>query len=106
MKRTGYLPLGERGILSRMHREEREFSIVLHLRGEFGDDYTGDDDGFAWFERWESTVKPSLLNAVVESLRRDPAFQVAAAPRGRDPDRAIDVDVIFRPSSTNGAESA
>jgi hypothetical protein len=80
-----------------MHREEREFSVVVHLRAEFDDDYTGDDDGFAWYERFDAELKPRVLNAVFEALRSDPSFHVAAAPRGRDPERAIDIDAVYRP---------
>lgn len=86
-----------------MHSEEREFSIVVHLRGEFGEDYAGDDDGFAWYERFEAGIKPRLVNAVFDALRSDPSFRVAAAPRGRDPDRALELEVVFRPPSVTGS---
>ena len=40
---------------------------------------------------------PQVVNAVFEALRSDPSFRVASAPRGRDPDLAIDLDVVYRP---------
>lgn len=88
-----------------MHREEREFSIVLHLRAEFDENYTGDDDGFAWLERFDAALKPRIVNAVVHALRSDPAFHVVAAPRGRDPDVGVDLDVIYRPEATAAAST-
>ena len=48
-----------------MHREEKTFSITLHLSAEFGDDYAGDEDSFAWHERFQGAVKPALVAAVL-----------------------------------------
>ena len=76
-----------------MHREEREFSIVLNVSAEFDDDYAGDDDGFVWHERFERDLKPRLVAAVFDVLRSDPSWQAVAAPTGRDPDRAVEIAV-------------
>ena len=81
-----------------MHREEKSFSITLHLCAEFGDDYTGDEDGFAWHERFQGAVKPALIAAVYEALRAHPRFRAVAAPRGRDPESALDLDVHYEAS--------
>jgi hypothetical protein len=81
-----------------IHREEREFAIHLYLSAEFDEDYEGDDDGYAWFARFEQGLKPRLLNAVFEVLKNDPNFEAVAAPRGRDPDTAIEIGVRRRPS--------
>jgi hypothetical protein len=81
-----------------MHREERDFSILLHLYASFDDAYEGDDDGYAWFEKaFESDLKPALVRAVFDVLRQHPRFHAVAAPRGQDPDRAIEVDLTFTP---------
>ncbi len=77
------------------HREERSFSITLHLSADFPDDYTGDDDGFAWHERFQQTLKPKLVAAVFDALRGDPRFKAVAAPRGRDPESGLDLDLVF-----------
>jgi hypothetical protein len=77
------------------HREEKTFSITLHLSAEFSADYTGDDDGFAWHERFQRSVRPQLVAAVYDALRADPKFHAVAAPRGRDPEVALDLDVSF-----------
>jgi hypothetical protein len=73
------------------HREEQTFSITLHLSA----DYTGDDDGFAWHERFQQSVRPALVAAVYDALRAHPRFRAVAAPRGRDPENALDLDVSF-----------
>ncbi len=77
-----------------MHREERDFSIVLHAVAEFGADYTGDEDGYAWHEDFEQRIKPKLVAAVLAALRAEPGWKVLSAPRGRDPERALELDVI------------
>lgn len=79
------------------HREEKTFTISLHLSADFADDYSGDDDGFTWHERFQRTVRPALVAAVHEALRRDPHFRAIAAPRGRDPESALDLDVSYEP---------
>ncbi|HVJ19559.1 MAG TPA: hypothetical protein VM686_29265 [Polyangiaceae bacterium] len=75
------------------HREEREFSLHLHLSAEFSDDYEGDDDGFAWFDHFEQELKPRLISAVFDVLQKTPRWQAVAAPRGRDPELALEIDV-------------
>jgi len=77
------------------HREERSFTINLHLSAEFADDYAGDDDGFAWHEHFQQTLRPALVAAVYDALRRDPRFRAVSAPRGRDPESALDLDVSY-----------
>ena len=75
------------------HREERTFTIELHLRADFDEGYEGDEDGFAWHARFEEAVKPALLRAVFAALRSDPGWSVRSAPRGRDPGRVVEIDV-------------
>ena len=79
-----------------MHREERSFAIELSLVAEFADDYEGDEDGFAWFERFESGLKPSLTAAVTQALRADPRFVLRVAPRGKDPERTLELELSFK----------
>ena len=80
------------------HREEKTFSITLHLSADFADDYAGDDDGFAWHERFQRSLRPALVAAVHEALRTAPRFRAVSAPRGRDPESALDLDVSYDPS--------
>jgi len=77
------------------HREQKTFTITLHLSADFADDYTGDDDGFAWHERFQQTVRPALVAALYDALRREPRFRAVSAPRGRDPESALDLDVSY-----------
>jgi hypothetical protein len=79
-----------------MHREERSFSIELHLVAEFDDAYEGDDDGYAWFERFERELKPALVRGVFEAVRGAPDWTAVAAPRGRDPGVAVEIEVRRR----------
>lgn len=78
------------------HREERSFSIDLSLVAEFDEAYEGDDDGYAWYERFEQGLKPALLAAVTAALRADPRFALLAAPRGKDPERALELELRFK----------
>lgn len=78
------------------HREERSFSIDLSLVAEFDDDYEGDDDGFAWYQRFDEQLKPALVAAVSSALRADPRFSLLAAPRGKDPERALELELRFK----------
>jgi hypothetical protein len=80
-----------------MHREERSFAIELALVAEFGETYEGDEDGFAWAERFEAVLKPRLVAAVTDALRSDPKFQLLAAPRGKDPERTLELELRFKP---------
>ena len=77
------------------HREEKTFSITLHLSADFADDYQGEDDGFAWYERFQHAVRPAMVAAVYEALRNQPRFRAVSAPRGRDPESALDLDVSY-----------
>jgi hypothetical protein len=90
-----------------MHREEREFSILVHVRADFDENYEGDEDGYAWHERFEDVLKPRLIRAALDALRSDPAFSVVLAPRGRDPERCVEIDVVLASSghSAGGGSS-
>ncbi|MEP7049663.1 MAG: hypothetical protein ABJB12_04890 [Pseudomonadota bacterium] len=79
------------------HREEKTFTITLNLSAEFADDYSGDEDGFVWHERFLNGVRPALVAALFEALRAQPRFHAVAAPRGRAPASALDLDVRFEP---------
>jgi hypothetical protein len=87
-----------------MHREEQSFSIELNLVAEFDDDYQGDDDGYAWLERFDRELKPRLVRAVFDAIRETPEWTAVAAPRGRDPSRALEIEV--RPPLTNAPKKS
>lgn len=77
------------------YREEGTFTIRIDLGVEFDESYEGDDDGYAWLQRWQETVKPKLVRAVFDALRSDPAFTALPVSRGRAPDENLDVEVTF-----------
>jgi hypothetical protein len=78
------------------HREEGSFSIDIALVAEFDDAYEGDEDGLAWLEHFETSLKPRLVAAVHEALRGDPRFALRAAPRGKDPERHLELELRFK----------
>jgi hypothetical protein len=75
------------------HREERQFTIALHLSAEFPDDYEGDDDGYAWHEAFDQRIRGRVVAAVIDALRSEPGWQIVPAPRGRHPSDAVDIEV-------------
>jgi hypothetical protein len=79
-----------------MHREEAHFVVRIELVAEFDDDYEGDDDGYAWLERWRASVQPRLARAVFEQLRAHPSFDAVPASRGKNPEDEIEIAVRFR----------
>lgn len=78
------------------HREEHRYSIDVNLVAEFDDAYEGEEDGFAWLQRFESELKPRLTAAVIEALRSNPRFSLLAAPRGKDPERTLELELRFK----------
>jgi hypothetical protein len=78
------------------HREERSYSIDVNLVAEFDEAYEGDEDGFAWVQRFEAALKPKLVAAVTEALRTDPRFSLLVAPRGKDPERTLELELRFK----------
>lgn len=78
-----------------VHREEGRFVVRIELSAEFGEDYEGDDDGYAWLEAWRARVQPRLARAVFEQLRAEPGFTAVPASRGRNPEEELEVDVRF-----------
>ena len=81
------------------HREQKTYTITLNLSAEFADDYSGDEDGFVWHERFLHEARPALVAAVFEALRAQPRFHAVSAPRGRDPESALDLEVSFQPKN-------
>ncbi len=91
-----------------VHRERAEFVVRIELSADFDEDYEGDDDGYAWLERWRARVQPRVARAVFEQLRSDPAFDAVPAPRGKSPDRELEIAVRLKPhpSSPRGEGEA
>lgn len=81
------------------HREERELTIRIHLSASFDPDYEGDEDGYAWYARFERELKPELTRALFGVLRSHPRFKALPAPRGGDPDAVLEIDLSFVPAA-------
>jgi hypothetical protein len=79
-----------------VHREEGRFVVRIELSAEFGEEYEGDDDGYAWLEAWRARVQPRIARAVFEQLRAEPGFSAVPASRGGSPGEELEVAVTFR----------
>lgn len=86
-----------------VHREEGRFVVRIELSAEFDESYEGDDDGYAWLERWRARVQPRVARAVFEQLRADPGFTAVPVSRGKHPYDELEIAVRFRQAP--GAES-
>ncbi|MGD0675594.1 MAG: hypothetical protein ABSC94_09265 [Polyangiaceae bacterium] len=78
------------------HREEGRFVVHVELAAEFDDDYEGEEDGYAWLERWRARVVPRLARAVYDVLRAEPGFDAIPTSRGRDPSQHLEIDVRLK----------
>jgi hypothetical protein len=74
-----------------MHHEEKTFTLRFSLEARFPDDYEGDEDEHAWVSAWESRIKPDLIKAVFDSLRRTPHWTVHTRNRGKSPADEIEI---------------
>lgn len=74
-----------------MHHEEKTFTLRFSLEARFPDDYEGDDDEHAWVRAWEAHIKPELIKAVFDSLRRTPHWTVHTRNRGKSPADEIEI---------------
>ena len=74
-----------------MYQEEKTFMLRFNLEVQFPDDYDGDEDHYAWIRAWEARIKPEMIRAVFESLRRAPHWTVHTRNRGMSPEDEIEV---------------
>jgi hypothetical protein len=81
-----------------LHREEGSFCVRIELSAEFGEDYEGDEDGYAWLARWRSRVQPLVARAVFEQLRADPGFSAVPVSRGKNPEEELEIALRFDPT--------
>lgn len=73
------------------HREERTYTITLHLSAEFDEAYEGELDGLAWHREFDRTLRPRIARAVIEALRADGAFKVTPISRGLSEHDALEL---------------
>lgn len=69
----------------------------IELSAEFGPDYEGDDDGYAWLADWRARIQPRIARAVMAEVRAEPRFSAVPTSRGKSPDEELEIDVRFDP---------
>ncbi|MFO0773397.1 MAG: hypothetical protein U0172_01865 [Nitrospiraceae bacterium] len=74
-----------------MIQEESTFQLRFTLEARFDEQYEGDLDAHAWTREWESQLKPELLKALFDTLRRHPSWNTHIRNRGRSPLDEIEV---------------
>lgn len=79
------------------HIEEGSFQIHLNLSAEFPEDYQGEEDGFAWQQKFQKELRPALLKAITQVLRAEGGLEVLPSPRGLNAQDVAEYRVIFRP---------
>lgn len=85
------LPLLDRNERTHMYQEEKTFTLRFSLEARFPDEYEGDHDSHAWVRAWETRIKPEMIKAVFESLRRTPHWTAHTRNRGKSPEDEIEV---------------
>lgn len=83
-----------------MFQEEKTFTLRFSLETSFPDDYEGEQDNYVWLKEWEQGVKPDLLKAVFECLRRHPAWAARVRNRGLSPLDEIEIAMVKAPSKS------
>ena len=64
------------------YREETTWTIRLEVGAAFPEDYDGDDDGYAWREKFRQEVQPAVAAAVFRQLQALEGWKVRAGNRG------------------------
>lgn len=83
---------GRRPARMTRHREERTYTITLRMSAEFAEDYEGDEDGFAWHERFDREARPKLVRAVIQELIRAGGWKVTPVSRGQSDADALELE--------------
>ena len=73
------------------YTEEKTFEIRVRFRMAFPDSYEGDDDGYAWWERFDAQTRPKLTRAVLEALAAEHGWRVTPVSRGHAQDEAYEL---------------
>jgi hypothetical protein len=68
--------------------EEREFNLRFELRAEFGEEYQGEDDGYAWAAEFPE-IAAEMVAAVRSVIARHPGWSVRGGNRGRSSEDEI-----------------
>jgi hypothetical protein len=76
-----------------MYQEDKTFTLRFSLEASFPDDYEGEVDNHNWVSEWEGHIKPELLKALFESLRRHQSWKTHVRNRGKSP--ADEVEIVL-----------
>ncbi len=77
-----------------MYQEERTFTFRFSLEATFPEDYSGQEDEYAWVRDWEARVKPELVKTIFEALRRYPSWNAHVRNRGKSPLDEIEIAMV------------
>lgn len=75
------------------YKEEREFVIRLRLSAQFAEDYEGDDDGYAWYRKFDQKVRPAIVSELVHLLAKLGGFRITPVNRGLDSHEELELFV-------------
>lgn len=64
------------------YREEAVWNIRVEASAEFGDDYDGELDGFAWRDAQFRELQNRVVGAVLRTLAATPGWRVRTGNRG------------------------
>ncbi len=78
-----------------MHKTEDSFLLRFSLEVEISDEQLDDDDfdENAWRAEWEQGLKPQVVRAVFDALRKTPEWTSHVRNRGRSTDDEVEVVV-------------
>jgi hypothetical protein len=74
-----------------MYQEEKTFTFRFSLEASFPDEYEGDEEQHVWVGEWEALIKPDLIKALFESLRRHRSWHAHVRNRGKAPTDEIEI---------------
>ena len=72
-------------------KEEKTFNLRFSLEATFPDEYEGEEDDRRWLKEWEQRIKPEMIKAVFDSLRRHAAWKAHIRNRGASPLDEIEI---------------
>jgi hypothetical protein len=64
------------------YREETTWVIRVEVGAEFAEDYDGEQDGYAWRDRFHRELQPRVAAAVLRELGNAPGWTVRTGNRG------------------------
>lgn len=85
-----------------MFREEKTFVLRFSLEARFLENYDGEEDDYAWLNRWEGQIKPEILKSIFTLLRRYPDLKAHIRNRGISAEDEVEIVIEKDFSETEG----